>query len=82
MNCSRCSGFMIQDHFLDFEGPFGEMWATSWRCVNCGHVDDQVFTENRMAGSVKIKRTLDIEAHWQEDDIFLGAETYIGDKAA
>ena len=40
MNCSRSRGLMIEDQFLDLEGAFGEMWATSLRCVNCGCVQD------------------------------------------
>ena len=32
MTCSRCHGFMVKDHFLDSQGQFREMWATSWRC--------------------------------------------------
>ncbi len=40
MTCSRCSGLTVEDHFLDFEGSYGQMWTASWRCVNCGHVHD------------------------------------------
>jgi len=29
MTCSRCCGFMVEDHFLDLEGAYGEMWTTS-----------------------------------------------------
>ena len=49
MSCSSCSGFMLEDHFLDFEGSYGEFWAKNWRCVNCGHVDDAVVERNRLA---------------------------------
>ena len=48
MTCARCQGFMIVDHLLDLEGAFGEMWATSWRCMNCGHVHDNVTEQNRL----------------------------------
>ena len=54
MTCSRCSGFMLGDHFLDFEGSYGEFWAKSWRCVNCGHVHDAVIERNRLALREKV----------------------------
>ena len=47
MHCSRCQGLMRKDHLLDMEGGFGEMWAQSWRCVNCGAVHDAVIAQNR-----------------------------------
>jgi len=46
MNCTRCQGLMIKDHFLDFEGTYGQMWTTSWRCVHCGQVYDSVIEQN------------------------------------
>jgi|GEM_PF-1289762 hypothetical protein len=54
MSCSRCSGFMLEDHFLDFEGSSGEFWSRSWRCVNCGHVHDAVIERNRLALREKV----------------------------
>jgi hypothetical protein len=35
------------------EGAFGEMWTTSFRCMNCGHVHDPVIEENRLARQEK-----------------------------
>ena len=49
MHCSRCRGFMVEDHFLDIEGGFREMWTASWRCMNCGHVHDAVIEQHRLA---------------------------------
>ena len=49
MNCSRCLGLMIEDQFLDMESQYGEMWARSLRCVNCGHVHDSVIQRHRLA---------------------------------
>jgi len=49
MNCTRCQGLMAQDHFMDFEGTAGYVWAHSWRCMNCGHVYDAVIGQNRRA---------------------------------
>ncbi len=49
MNCRRCSGCMIQDHFIDLLESGGEWWAASWRCINCGFVHDPVLEKNRQA---------------------------------
>ena len=46
MNCTRCQGWMIEDHFLDFEGTEGYMWMEGWRCLNCGHTVDPVIEAN------------------------------------
>jgi uncharacterized Zn finger protein len=54
MSCSRCGGHMIEDHFLDFEGAYGQMWTTSWRCVNCGRVHDSVIEQHRLAQQEKL----------------------------
>ncbi len=47
MNCSRCQGLMIEDHFMDYDGTFGHMWASGHRCMNCGNVHDPVIEQNR-----------------------------------
>lgn len=49
MTCVRCLGLMIEDKFLDMESPYGQMWASSLRCVNCGHVHDSVIEQHRPA---------------------------------
>ena len=49
MTCSRCLGLMIEDQFLDLAGAYGQMWTTSWRCVNCGHIHDSVIEQHRLA---------------------------------
>ena len=46
MNCRRCQGLMMEDHFLDFEGTHGFMWMRGWRCVNCGHAVDPLIEAN------------------------------------
>lgn len=53
MKCSRCLGFMVEDRFLVFEGQFREMWATGWRCVECGHIHNSVVEEHRPAPKEK-----------------------------
>jgi hypothetical protein len=54
MTCLRCLGLMVEDQFLDLEGAYGEMWTTSLRCVNCGHVHDAVIEQHRLARQEKV----------------------------
>ena len=77
MHCSRCQGLMRKDHLLDMEGGFGEMWAQSWRCVNCGAVHDGVIAQNQLARQENLLVFTSGEPHTQEDDIYLGAEAFI-----
>jgi hypothetical protein len=42
MSCIRCQGLMLEEHLIDMEAGYGEMWSRSSRCVNCGHRDDAV----------------------------------------
>jgi hypothetical protein len=77
MNCRRCQGLMMEDQFLDFEGTHGFMWATSWRCVNCGHVYDSVIEQNRLARQEKVLVLSSSEPDYQDDELHLGAESFI-----
>lgn len=54
MHCMRCHGLMMRDHFLDFDGTSGHLWACGWRCINCGHVYDAVIEQNRRTASTHI----------------------------
>jgi hypothetical protein len=45
--CSRCQGLMLEEHMIDLEAGYGEMWSRSWRCFNCGHRDDAVIQNHR-----------------------------------
>ena len=47
MSCSRCQGLMVKEHFLDFDGTSGHMWASGHRCMNCGNVHDPVIEQHR-----------------------------------
>lgn len=49
MNCSRCDGFMVREHFLDFDGTIGHTRASGHRCMNCGNVQDPVIEHHRLA---------------------------------
>jgi len=47
MSCTRCQGLMLEEHMIDMEGGYGEMWSRSWRCFNCGHRHDAVIQQHR-----------------------------------
>ena len=47
MECIRCRGLMVEDHFFDLEGTQGFMWMKGWRCMNCGHAEDPLTEANR-----------------------------------
>lgn len=53
MTCSRCEGMMLAEHLLDMEATYSEMWAKSWRCVNCGHRDDAIIRGHRHRAALK-----------------------------
>jgi len=77
MTCSRCSGLMVEDQFLDLEAAFGEMWTTSWRCMNCGYVHDSVIEQHRLARQEKVLVQASGEPDYQNDEVYLGAESFI-----
>lgn len=77
MRCSRCSGFMVEAEMLDMEGGFGEMWARSSRCVNCGHVHDAVIERNRPALMKQSLAYASSEPAYQEDNVHLGVESHV-----
>ena len=77
MTCSRCRGFMIEDHFIDLEGAYGEMWTTSMRCVNCGHVHDAVIEQHRLACQEMVLEHSSGEPNYQEDEVHLGSRAFI-----
>jgi len=77
MTCSRCCGFMVEDHFLDLEGAYGEMWTTSWRCMNCGRVHDSVIEQHQPTRPKKVLAFQNGEPDYQDDEVHLGAESFI-----
>ena len=48
MTCIRCQGLLLEEHMIDMEAGYGEMWSRGWRCVNCGHRDDAVVQHHRL----------------------------------
>ncbi len=77
MHCSRCQGLMVEDQLLDMEGAYGQMWTTSLRCVNCGRIQDSVIEQNCLARQEKVLVTSSGEPDYQDDEIHLGAESFI-----
>jgi hypothetical protein len=77
MTCSRCSRLMIEDQFLDLESPYGQMWATSLRCVNCGHVHGSVTEQLRLFRQEKVLALPSGESDYQDDEVHLGAESFM-----
>ena len=77
MRCSRCHGLMLKDHLLDMEGGFGEMWAQSWRCANCGAVHDAVIEQNRRGRQENVLILTSGEPATEDDDTYLGGEALI-----
>lgn len=77
MNCLRCRGLMIEDHFLDMASQYGQMWTRSLRCVNCGHVHDSVIEQHRMARQEQVMAFPNGEPDYQDDEVHLGARSII-----
>jgi hypothetical protein len=68
---------MVRDHFLDFEGTTGHMWTTGHRCMNCGHVHDPVIEQHRLARQKHALVLTSGEPDYQDDEVHLGAESFI-----
>jgi hypothetical protein len=77
MTCLRCRRLMIEDQFLDLESPYGRMWVSSLRCVNCGHVHGSVIEQHRLAQQEKPLKLPSSEPDYQDDEVHLGAESFI-----
>ena len=77
MTCSRCSGLMVEDHFLDCESSYGQMWTACWRCVNCDHIHDSAIEQHRRARQEKVLARSSVEPDYHDDEVHLGAEFII-----
>ena len=56
MECVRCRGLMIVDHFVDL-AQSGTAEFSGWRCLLCGNITDSVIAANRQQPPV-LKRPL------------------------
>lgn len=77
MTCPCCSGLMIEGHFLDVEGAFRHMGAISLRCATCGQVYDSAIELNRLGREEKVAVLPSGEPDYQDDEVHLGAESFI-----
>lgn len=69
MNCSRCHGLMVKEHFLDLEGTYGHMWANGYRCMNCGNVHDPVIEQHRLTKVQPALALTNDEADHKQDEL-------------
>lgn len=69
MNCSRCQGFMVREHFLDFDGTIGHMWARGYRCMNCGNVHDPIIERHRRTRNHRALALPNGEPESQQDEL-------------
>jgi len=65
---------MLKEHLLDLEAGYGEMWACAWRCVNCGHRDDAVIQQHRLAQTASRVARLETVAHRAEATAICAAD--------
>ena len=77
MSCTRCQGLMVKDQLLDFDGTYGQMWATGWRCVNCGRVRDSVIEQNCLVRQGKVLVFPSGEPDDRDDEVSLEAESRV-----
>ena len=68
MSCSRCQGLMVREHFLDFDGTIGHMWADGFRCMNCGNVHDPVIEHHRRDRPEPLLTVSTKELDYHEDE--------------
>lgn len=77
MNCSRCQGLMIRDHFMDFDGTIGHMWIHGYRCMNCGNMHDPVIEQHRRANKYQAPDIQHGEHEAEENELIPESETVI-----
>lgn len=70
MTCTRCQGYMAEDHFLDLMETGGELWIKAWRCLNCGNVLDHIMEHNRTCFAVQ-QLVAQVSAPAHEGDVVL-----------
>lgn len=72
MNCPRCQGLMLEEHMIDMEAGYGEMWNRSSRCMNCGHRDDAVIQHHRQLSARPVMATMPVhetfELDWESEN--------------
>jgi hypothetical protein len=74
MTCVCCLGLMMKHQFLDLASPYGQKWASSLRCGNCGHVHDSAIKQFHPGRQGKVPTG---EPDYQDDEVHVGAESFI-----
>ncbi len=73
MNCTRCHGLMLEEHMIDMEGGYGEMWSVGTRCVDCGHRDDAVTQHHRQLYAKPMMETRTVhevvDLNWESEEV-------------
>jgi hypothetical protein len=77
MSCSRCHGLMVKEHFLDFDGTIGHMWASGHRCMNCGNVHDPVIEQHRLVRTEQMRVPLSPERYTTHNEFHVDTEAVI-----
>jgi len=77
MNCSRCRGLMMEDLFLDMQSQYGQMWARSLRCGNCGHVHGSAIKQFHPVRQEQGVALPSSESDYEDDEVHLGAKSII-----
>ena len=47
MRCKRCNGLMSAETVFNCAEGTSHGWLPIFRCINCGHVEDEVIMDNR-----------------------------------
>jgi hypothetical protein len=66
---------MVRDHFLDFDGTIGHMWANGYRCMNCGNVHDPVIEQHRLSRKQQTSAIQNEEPESRKNDLIPESQT-------
>jgi len=68
---------MVREHFLDFEGTYGHMWASGYRCMNCGNVHDPLIKQHRLTKAQPKLMITNVEGGHEEDELLTDVHSVI-----
>lgn len=66
MECIRCQGLMIVDHYIDIAGS--SMLVRTWRCLNCGSVVDPLIDHHRQLQRTGALQTSEVPGQEQDEE--------------
>ncbi len=58
MRCRRCHRFMTVDAYIDKGTTESPLWLRTWRCGNCGKIDEPELILNRVMRRNWVSRVL------------------------